>query len=79
VIAVLVGQGYRPKQCCRILAVAPAGYFVWKRGPISGSVSGWDLRGAVSCALMRGTMSSHPGCRSRGLSLRVTPALSTAD
>jgi len=35
VIAVLVGQGYRPKQCCRILAVAPAGYFVWKRGPIS--------------------------------------------
>ena len=34
-IAVLVGQGYRPKQCCRILAVAPAGYFVWKRGPVS--------------------------------------------
>jgi transposase InsO family protein len=35
VIAVLVGQGYRPKQCCRILGVAPAGYFVWKRGPVS--------------------------------------------
>jgi transposase InsO family protein len=34
VIAVLVGQGYRPKQCCRILAVAPAAYFVWKRGPV---------------------------------------------
>jgi putative transposase len=35
VIAVLVEQGYRPKQCCRILAVAPAGYFGWRRGPIS--------------------------------------------
>ena len=34
-IAVLAGQGYRPKQCCRILGVAPAGYFVWKRGPVS--------------------------------------------
>jgi hypothetical protein len=27
VIAVLVGQGYRPKQCCRILGVASGGYF----------------------------------------------------
>jgi hypothetical protein len=35
VIAVLVGQGYRPKQCSRIRGVAPAGYFVWKRGPVS--------------------------------------------
>jgi hypothetical protein len=35
VIAVLVGQGYRPKQYCRILGVAPAAYFVWKRGPVS--------------------------------------------
>jgi transposase InsO family protein len=35
VIAVLVGQGYRPKQCCRIPAVAPARYFVWKRAPVS--------------------------------------------
>ena len=34
-IAVLVGQGYRPKQYCRILGVAPAAYFVWKRGPVS--------------------------------------------
>ncbi len=34
-IAVLVGQGYRPKQYCRILGVAPAGYFVWKRAPVS--------------------------------------------
>jgi transposase InsO family protein len=34
VIAVLAGQGYGPKQCCRILEVAPAGYFVWKRGPV---------------------------------------------
>jgi hypothetical protein len=35
VIAVLVGQGYRPKQYCRILGAAPAAYFVWKRGPVS--------------------------------------------
>jgi hypothetical protein len=35
VIAALVDQGYRPKRCCRILGVAPAGYFVWKRGPVS--------------------------------------------
>ena len=34
-IAVLVGQGYRPKQCCRILGVASGGYFRWKLGPIS--------------------------------------------
>ncbi len=33
-IAVLVGQGHRPKRCCRILGVAPAGYFGWKRGPV---------------------------------------------
>jgi transposase InsO family protein len=35
VIALLMGQGYPPKQCCSILGVAPAGYFRWKRGPIS--------------------------------------------
>jgi hypothetical protein len=35
VIATLVGQGYRPKQCCRILGVASGGYFRWKLGPIS--------------------------------------------
>jgi hypothetical protein len=35
VIAVLVGQGYRPKQCSRILGVAPGGHFRWKLGPIS--------------------------------------------
>jgi hypothetical protein len=29
VIAVLFGQGYRPKRCCRILGVAPGGYFGW--------------------------------------------------
>ena len=34
-IAVLVGQGYRPKQYCRILGAAPAAYFVWTRGPVS--------------------------------------------
>ena len=34
-IATLVGQGYRPKQCCRILGVASGGYFRWKLGPIS--------------------------------------------
>ena len=34
-IAVLVGEGYRPKQCCRILGVASGGYFRWKLGPIS--------------------------------------------
>jgi len=34
-MAVLVGQGYRPEQCCRILGVAPAGCVSGKRGPVS--------------------------------------------
>ena len=34
-IALLVGQGYPPKQCFSILGVALAGYFRWKRGPIT--------------------------------------------
>jgi hypothetical protein len=35
VIAGLVGQGFRPKQCCRILGVAFSAYFRWKLEPIS--------------------------------------------
>lgn len=31
--AVLVEQGHRPRQCCRILVVAPDGYFGWRGGP----------------------------------------------
>jgi hypothetical protein len=34
-IAVLVGPGYRPKQWCPNLLVAPGRYFAWKRGPVS--------------------------------------------
>jgi putative transposase len=31
VIAALAGQGYDVKCCCRILGVAPSGYFSWRR------------------------------------------------
>jgi putative transposase len=35
VIAALAGQGYDVKRCCRILAVAPSGYFSWRHRPPS--------------------------------------------
>jgi transposase InsO family protein len=35
VIAALAGQGYDAKRCCRILAVAPSGYFSWRQRPPS--------------------------------------------
>jgi putative transposase len=31
VIAALAGQGYDVKRCCRIVGVAPSGYFEWRR------------------------------------------------
>ncbi len=34
-IAALAGQGYDVKRCCRILAVAPSGYFSWRNRPPS--------------------------------------------
>ena len=30
-IAALAGQGCDVKRCCRILGVAPSGYFSWRR------------------------------------------------
>jgi len=35
VIAALAGQGYDVKRCCRILGVAPSGYFGWRSRPPS--------------------------------------------
>jgi transposase InsO family protein len=35
VIAALAGQGYDVKRCCRILGVAPPGYFGWRDRPPS--------------------------------------------
>ena len=34
-IAALAGQGYDVKRCCRILGVAPSGYFGWRSRPPS--------------------------------------------
>jgi transposase InsO family protein len=35
VIALVAGQGYDVKRCCRILGVAPSGYFSWRQRPPS--------------------------------------------
>ena len=34
-IALLAGQGYDVKRCCRVLGVAPSGYFGWRSRPPS--------------------------------------------
>ena len=34
-ITALAGQGYDVKRCCRILGVAPSGYFGWRSRPPS--------------------------------------------
>ena len=34
-IAALAGQGYGVKRCCRVLGVAPSGYFGWRGAPAS--------------------------------------------
>jgi len=49
VIAALAGQGYNVKRCCRILGVAPSGYFSWRqRSPSALELRREWLRGLIS-------------------------------
>jgi transposase InsO family protein len=49
VIASLAGQGYEIKRCCRILSVAPSGYFGWRRrSPTLSELRREWLRGLIS-------------------------------
>jgi transposase InsO family protein len=49
VIASLAGQGYEIKRCCRILDVAPSGYFSWRRRtPSPAALRREWLRGLIS-------------------------------
>ena len=48
-IAALTGQGYDVKRCCRILGVAPSGYFSWRRrAPSPAQLRREWLRGLIS-------------------------------
>ena len=48
-IASLAGQGYESKRCCRILGVAPSGYFSWRRcSPSPRELRREWLRGLIS-------------------------------
>ncbi len=48
-IAFLAGQGFEIKRCCRILGVAPSGYFGWRRRPATPSELRREwLRGLIS-------------------------------
>ena len=48
-IASLAGQGYEIKRCCRILDVAPSGYFSWRRRtPSPAALRREWLRGLIS-------------------------------
>ena len=48
-IAALAGQGYDVKRCCRILGVAPSGYFGWRSRPPSAMELRREwLRGLIS-------------------------------
>ena len=60
-IAALAGQGYDVKRCCRILGVAPSGYFSWRRR----SPSPMELRREW----LRGLISSDPRRLARRLRL----------
>jgi transposase InsO family protein len=49
VITFLAGQGYEIKRCCRILQVAPSGYFGWRRrSPSPSELRREWLRGLIS-------------------------------
>jgi putative transposase len=49
VIASLAGQGFEIKRCCRVLAVAPSGYFGWRRrAPSPSELRREWLRGLIS-------------------------------
>jgi putative transposase len=49
VIAALAGQGFEVKRCCRILSVAPSGYFGWRRrSPSPSELRREWLRGLIS-------------------------------
>ena len=48
-IAALAGQGYSAKRCCRLLGVAPSGYFRWRRlMPSARELRRWWLRGLIT-------------------------------
>ena len=48
-IASLAGQGFEIKRCCRILGVAPSGYFSWRRrSPTPTELRRDWLRGLIS-------------------------------
>jgi hypothetical protein len=49
VITFLAGQGFEIKRCCRILGVAPSGYFGWRgRSPTPSDLRREWLRGLIS-------------------------------
>jgi transposase InsO family protein len=49
VIASLAGQGFEVKRCCRIIGVAPSGYFGWRRrSPTPSELRREWLRGLIS-------------------------------
>jgi putative transposase len=49
VITFLAGQGFEIKRCCRILGVAPSGYFGWRqRSPTPSELRREWLRGLIS-------------------------------
>ena len=57
-IAALAGQGYDVKRCCRILGVAPSGYFGWRgKGPSASELRRQWLRELIAQvhAASRGT------------------------
>lgn len=63
VIVSLAGQGHSAKACCRLLDVAPSGFFYWRGRPLDAPSRNWVGSGATQRGQRESGSSSCPRIR----------------